>query len=293
MIEGATKRIVPACGMDRTVWEMGQGPLVLCLHGFPDSPRTFRHLLPALAAAGYRAAAPVMRGYEPSSQPADGDYSIAALSADVVELALALDAGPAHLVGHDWGASIAYAAAARASAQWRSLVAMAVPHPAAFAAALVSDYDQLRRSWYMYLFQMQLAEGIVSADNFVFLQALWRDWSPRWSPDQSDVEGLVTTFSAPSVVGAALGYYRAALDPQAPRAAEGAAIWANPVQAPTLGLTGENDGCIGADVFEKSMPSALFAGGVEVVRVADAGHFLHLETPGPVHERIVRFLSRH
>lgn len=99
MIEGARKRTISIGGLDRTVWEMGEGPLALCLHGFPDTPRTFRALLPALAQAGFRAAAPVLRGYEPSSQPPDSDYSLAALSEDVTALAQELDPAPAHLIG--------------------------------------------------------------------------------------------------------------------------------------------------------------------------------------------------
>lgn len=294
MIEGATKRIVVISGLERTVWEMGQGSLVLCLHGFPDSPHTFRHLLPALARAGYRAAAPVMRGYEPSSQPATADYSMAALSEDVVDLANALDASPAHLVGHDWGASIAYAAAARAPKQWRSLTTLAVPHPVPFAAAMASDHGQLKRSWYIFLFQLRgLAEGVISADGFALLRSLWRDWSPGWTPESSDVHALTQCFGAPGVLEAALAYYRTALDPTHPRADEVAAIWAHPLSTPTLGLVGEDDGCISADIFQASMPAAMFPAGVEVVRMKGLGHFLHLEAPASVNERIVQFIARH
>lgn len=294
MIDGATKRIVPINGLDRTVWEMGQGPLVLCLHGFPDSPETYRHLLPALAKAGYRAAAPVMRGYEPSSQPADKDYSWATLSDDVVRLASALDASPAHLVGHDWGAGVAYAAATRAPAAWRSLTTMAVPHPVAFSSAMVTDEPQLRRCWYIFLFQMRgVAEELLRANDFALLRSLWRDWSPGWGPEQGDVDALSRVLGAPGVLEAALSYYRAAFDPADPRAGEIAAIWANPVSTPTLGLVGEDDGCVSADIFAACMPAPLFQRGVEVVRVKDAGHFLHLEQTRVVHEHVLGFIQRH
>ncbi|MBI1252154.1 MAG: alpha/beta fold hydrolase [Alphaproteobacteria bacterium] len=294
MIEGATIRSVSVDALSFTVHEIGAGRLVLCLHGFPDTARTFRVLLPALSAAGYRAAAPVMRGYEPSSKPADGDYSMAALSQDVLAIANALDDEPAHLVGHDWGASIAYAAASRAPHRWLSLTTLAVPHPAAFAANLAADYGQLRRSWYMYLFQMRgMAEAIVGGEDFAFLRALWRDWSPDYTPDPSDMAALFETFSKPGVLEAALAYYRTAFDPAAPRAGESAAIWTAPVAAPTLGLTGERDGCISPDIFTRSMPQAMFARGVDVRRVRDAGHFLHLERPDEVNALIIAFLARH
>lgn len=82
---------------------------------------------------------------------------------------------------------------------------MAVPHPVAFAASLAGDYGQLRRSWYMFFFQMRgLAEGVVSADGFAFLQQLWRDWSPGWTPDAGDVAAVAKTMALPGVLEASL-----------------------------------------------------------------------------------------
>lgn len=219
---------------------------------------------------------------------------MAALSEDVVELARALDPVPGHLIGHDWGASIAYAAVARAPGQWRSLATLAVPHPVAFAAALASDHEQLRRSWYVFLFQLHgFAEGIVRADDFGLLRSLWRDWSPGWTPEQADFDALARTFEAPGVLEAALTYYRAALAPDNPRAGEVSAIWEKAVTAPTLGLVGEDDGCIGAQVFQAAMPASLFTGGVDVACVGGTGHFLHLEAPSEVNARVLQFLARH
>src|SRR5687767_4191547 len=88
------------------------GPLVLCLHGFPDHRGTFAALLPALAGAGYRAVAPTMRGYAPSAQPADGDYYLSSIVSDVLSFIDQLGDGTAYVVGHDWGAAVAYLAAA-------------------------------------------------------------------------------------------------------------------------------------------------------------------------------------
>lgn len=107
------------------------GPLALCLHGFPDSA-PWRFLLPELAAAGSRAVAPWMRGYAPTDVLADDDYSVDALAADACTLHEAL-AGDEHavLIGHDWGAFAAYAAAAFAPDRWRRLVTLTVPHPGA------------------------------------------------------------------------------------------------------------------------------------------------------------------
>src|ERR1700755_2925449 len=145
---------IRSCGDD--------GPLALCLHGFPDSAHTWDHLLPELAAAGFRAVAPFTRGYAPTGVPADGDYSGAALTADANALHDAFGGGSdAVLIGHDWGAMTAYAAGAAAPENWRRVVAIAVPPPATAANAFF-QYAQLKRSFYVLLFQTPLAEMIVS-----------------------------------------------------------------------------------------------------------------------------------
>ena len=100
--------------------------LVLLLHGFPDTPHSFRHQLRALADAGYRAVAPVMRGYEPGSQSADRDYSLTALATDVNGWLDQLGTDAAHLVGHDWGAAVAFVAGAQHPERFRTITAMAV-----------------------------------------------------------------------------------------------------------------------------------------------------------------------
>src|SRR3546814_8292883 len=100
--------------------EAGSGPLALCLHGFPDSPHTWRHLLPALADAGYRAVAPYLRGYAPSDVASDGCYQTAALALDACALHESLGGGDhAVLIGHDWGALATYIAANHERERWR------------------------------------------------------------------------------------------------------------------------------------------------------------------------------
>jgi pimeloyl-ACP methyl ester carboxylesterase len=154
------------------VLEAGSGPLALCLHGFPDSAHTWRHLLPALAGAGFHAVAPFMRGYAPTAIPADGAYHLGALVADAVALheVLGGDAN-AVLIGHDWGAEAAYGAAAFAPDRWRRLVTLAIP-PAALDEVLFSDYEQLRRSFYLFMFRdpVEFAETVVAA-------MTWRSWT--------------------------------------------------------------------------------------------------------------------
>src|SRR6266568_8541588 len=179
-------RSVRANDLEFGILEAGSGPLALCLHGFPDCAHTWRNLLPELADAGFHAVAPFMRGYAPTGIPADGEYGIGALAADAIALHEALGgAGDAVLIGHDWGAEAAYAAAANAPDRWRRLVTLAVP-PARLDGVLFSDYDQLRRFFYLFMFHdpAGFAEAVVAADEMAFLDRLWADWSPGYHPGE-------------------------------------------------------------------------------------------------------------
>ena len=173
---------VRANDLEFGVLEAGSGPLALCLHGFPDTAHTWRHLLPALAEAGFHAVAPFMRGYAPTAIPADGAYQLGALIADAVALHEVLGGGgDAVLIGHDWGAETAYGAAAHAPDRWRRLVTLAVP-PASLDPVLFSDYEQLKRFFYLFLFRDPLgfADALVAGDQMSFLDRLWHDWSPGY-----------------------------------------------------------------------------------------------------------------
>jgi len=267
------------------------GPLAVCLHGFPDSAHTWRHLLPRLAAAGYRAVAPFLRGYAPSGVPADGNFQTAAHATDVLALHEALGGdGEAVLVGHDWGALIAFGAAVHAPQRWRRVVGMAVPPGPAMATALLGDLDQLQRSWYMFLFQHPLADLIVAADDHALIARLWAQWSPGYDADV-DVANARRALGAPEHVHAALGPYRATLGdgPRDPALDElQAATSAFPSQ-PTLYLHGRDDGCVGVSVAEAAAASA--PSNCEVRVIDDAGHFLHLEQPELVGDDVVEFLA--
>jgi pimeloyl-ACP methyl ester carboxylesterase len=268
------------------------GPLALCLHGFPDTPHTWRHLLPALGRAGWRALAPWMRGYTPQSIPEDGAYSIADLAGDALGLIEAVGAGPAALVGHDWGATAATGAAILAPEHVARLVTLAVPHRR-LGVALATDYEQQKRSWYMFFFQMPFAEAVVAAHDFAFLRRLWSDWSPGYAPEPEEWQAIVETFHAPGVLSAALGYYRAGLGPASgppERVAAQARATTENVPVETLHLHGRRDGCVAASLnegLEEAYPK-----GLRLELIPDAGHFLHLEQPERVNRLIVDFLGR-
>jgi pimeloyl-ACP methyl ester carboxylesterase len=286
-------RIVRANDLEFGILEAGgaQGPLALCLHGFPDSAHTWRHLLPAVADAGFHAVAPFMRGYAPTGIPADGEYGIGALAADAIALHEVLGgAGDAVLIGHDWGAETAYAAAAHAPDRWRRLVTLAVP-PARLDEVLFSDYEQLRRFFYLFMFRdpTGFAEAVVAAGNMAFLDRLWRDWSPGYDA-AADLSRVKECLREPGRLAAAIGYYRAAGGEarQAGRyAAEEQAV-ARQAPQPTLYLHGADDGCIAADLARRAGP--LLPPGSRVVVLERAGHFLHLEQPAEAGEHILGWI---
>lgn len=259
------------------------GPLALCFHGFPDTAWGYRHLLPALAAAGYRAVAPFMRGYAPTSIPTDGQYSSASLVADAGALHQALGGDErAVIIGHDWGAQPAYGAASRWPDRWRKVVALALPPGRVFGTGLLS-YEQLRRSWYMFFFQSPLADMVVPAGDLAFIARLWDDWSPGHDATD-DLAHVRESLGDPANLTAALGYYRAAFSGApvpAELAEEAAALGQDPPQ-PLLYLHGADDGCIGVEIARNFEGAEIIDG---------AGHFLHLEKPDVVNARILEFLS--
>jgi pimeloyl-ACP methyl ester carboxylesterase len=147
---------VAANGVDFAYLACGNGPLALCLHGFPESAHSWRDLLPVLADAGFRAVAPFLRGYAPSSVPPDGRYQAGVLAQDAIALHDVLGGdGRAVIVGHDWGAAATYGAAAGAPDRWRRVIGLAVPPGGALLTAVLTDVDQLKRIWYWYMFFFQ------------------------------------------------------------------------------------------------------------------------------------------
>jgi pimeloyl-ACP methyl ester carboxylesterase len=285
--------VVAANGVQFSYFEMGppDGPLALCLHGFPDSAHTWRFLLPELAAAGFHAVAPFLRGYAPTAIPADGNYQIGALARDANALHEALQGtGDAVIIGHDWGALTTYAAVAHQPDRWRRAVTAAVPPTAAIGMSLFS-YAQLQRSWYMFFFLSPLAEIALPLDDYAFIDGLWADWSPGYEAS-FDVARVKESIGDPARIAAAIGYYRAVYDPalQDPELADeqNAALAFTP--KPTLYLHGRNDGCMLLSSIS-SDPLDFMAEGSKMVVIEDAGHFMNVEQPDVVNRHIVEFLT--
>lgn len=284
---------LPTVRLTALAWGPDDGPLAVLLHGFPDSALTWRHLGPELARAGYRVLAPFTRGYAPSAIPADRCYQVAALADDAVALHREAGGGPdAVLIGHDWGAITANTLAAHPDSPFARVVSMAVPPFSAIDSrrSVRALPGQLLKSRYIAFHQLPVLPERTLARR---IPALWRAWSPGYDPAE-DLPAALAAVRDPEHARAAIGYYRALTRPWGvPERYRrwASATWAPP-RSPLLYLHGREDGCMDVRLAAPLVgaPQRLGpAGGVAIID--GAGHFLHLEQPAAVAERVLAFLA--
>lgn len=284
---------IEANGLRFSYVELGAGPLALCLHGWPDSPHTYRYLMPALAEAGYRAVVPYMRGYHPTEVPPS--YTTTNdLAHDVAGLRNALGGkGDSVLIAHDWGAVATYGGAALEPDGWRRCVIMNVP-PLAVDAQMMFRYDNLKREFYWWFFQQQISNQVVAMNDFAFIDGIWNDWSPGYDASE-DLPHAKDCFRDPRHLDTTLGYYRAFFDPKRfatpEAAAEQAAVWGKPIPQRSLYMHGAQDGLFPMDEQELNAVLPFLGPGSEVAMIPGVGHFMLVEDPAAVNARILAFIS--
>jgi pimeloyl-ACP methyl ester carboxylesterase len=264
----------------------GAGDPVILLHGFPELAYSWRHQLPALADAGFEAVAPDLRGYGESDRPRNvDDYALPKLAGDVVGLIEAVG-GSAHLVGHDWGGSLAWVTAATRPELVRSLTILNSPHPVAGAEAR-QIREQQQKSWYMLLFQfVGVAEAWLSNDDFANLRSAFYGTATPGAISPDDEEVFVDALRQDGALTAALNYYRANMPPSS---------WLKPppdlppITVPVHIIWGEADAYMGEMLLERSLTK--IAGEVSVTRLPGIGHWAQQEAPDRVNEALVGWLK--
>jgi pimeloyl-ACP methyl ester carboxylesterase len=258
----------------------GEGDAVaLLLHGFPESRESWRQQLPALAALGWRAVAPDLRGYGDSSRPSGKDaYRIERLVEDVAALFEALRAERRILIGHDWGGAIAWAAALQA-VPLDGLAILNAPHPAAFRRAL-RTWDQRRRSWYMAFFLLPwLPEMMLTWRDGAELTEGLAKQSRHWSPDL--LETMRRNVTAPGAATAMLNYYRANILRYGKTSAP-----APTIDCPTLLIWGEDDVYLGPGLASGNEE---FVSNLTVKRLPGVSHWVQQDAPVEVNRLIAEW----
>jgi pimeloyl-ACP methyl ester carboxylesterase len=253
----------------------GEGRPVVLLHGFPDSGRLWRHQVTALAGAGFRVIVPDLRGYGRSDKPADVDaYSLLYIAGDVIAVLDHLGVPQAHVVGHDWGAAVAWGIGSLIPDRVDHLVALSVGHPSSFRSAGLA---QREKSWYMLLFQFTgIAEQWLSNDGW----ANFREWG-----NHPDADAVIAELEANGSLTPGLNWYRANIPPQS---------WVDPplvlppVAAPTMGVWSSGDMALTEQQMTASAEHV--KGPWRYERIEGAGHWMPLEAPDAVNGLLLDFL---
>jgi pimeloyl-ACP methyl ester carboxylesterase len=267
---------VTANGLRFRVEQTGEGPAVLLLHGFPDTGDVWRHQVPALAAAGLRAIVPDLRGRGGSERPqAVAAYALPELVADATGILDALGVERAHIVGHDWGAALAWALAALAPERVDRLVVISVGFP----GAVRPDRRTLEQGWYRLLFLFPQAEDVLLRDDAYLLRTL--------SAGAPDADRYLELLTEPEALTAGLAWYRANAPVENLPGADTPRL--PPVAARTLGLFGVDDPYLSEGAMLAS--EKFVSGGWHYERLTGAGHWPQLEQPDRVNELLLAFLA--
>ena len=266
---------------DNYYYSEGSGQPMILLHGFPDCAQNYENQINYFSKRGYEVFCPFMPGYHPDDKKLPS----------IISFIQSLNVSPVTLIGHDWGASTAYGVASMEPSIVNRLITLSVPHGSKLVQAILTDGDQQRRSWYMFYFQLELADMGVPLNDYEFIDRLWREWSPDWPGYKEFSMNTIKVLSEDGVLNKALAYYRSTFQTtmSGPElSAEQMERRDQKISCPALYLHGKNDGCIGSNLvngMEENFED------LTVKILDDCGHFLHLEKPKEVNKIILEFLS--
>jgi len=268
-------RYVDANGLRFAYLEEGTGPLVLLLHGFPDTAHTWDRVRPLIAAKGYRVVSPWTRGYAPTAIP-ERDADLETLARDALALIPALGETSAIVIGHDWGGGAAYAAASLEPARVKKLFVVGLPHTATVRPSPLT----LWKVRHFLAYKLRGAARRFAKHDFAALPAIYKRWSPAWSPVPDEFTAVREAFQDPASLDAAFGYYRKLeFRPQA--------FLRKPIEVPTVVFAGLDDVIVKPHDYHRAR--RMFTGGY-VVEEMRGGHFMHREHPEQFAEKLLPHL---
>jgi epoxide hydrolase 4 len=253
--------------------------LVVFLHGFPEFWWSWRHQLKALSEAGFWAVAPDMRGYNESDKPEGvSSYEVEKLAGDIAGLIRALGRDKAIVVGHDWGAAVAWAFAQEHEDMLERLAILNVPHPLVMIRGL-RRLEQMKKSWYIFFFQLpRIPEKAIAKDDFAFVRKTFR----IDGVSGEETERFIDAMRVPGVVPAAIAYYRAAIR----RVITGRIPKTRTIDRPVLVIWGDKDRHLGKEMAD---PPKRFVPNARVVHLPDATHWVQNDAPAKVNELLIEF----
>lgn len=257
----------------------GEGPLLLLLHGFPQFWYAWRHQIPELA-KHFKVVAPDLRGYGKSDKPEKvADYTPEILANDIAGLITALGYQKAHIVGHDWGGGVAWQTALRHPEVVDHLAVINCPHPEKMAHALRNNIEQMKKSWYIFFFQLPyIPELYFKFNSKNILKRALRFSNRPFSPE--DIAIYEKEISQPGAFHAALNYYRAAKNSKTPH---------EKIASPTLLIWGEKDVALGKELTYDM--DSLFANSFKIKYLPNCSHWVPEEEPETVNRLLLEFLK--
>lgn len=266
--------------------DSGRGRPVVLIHGFPDTPHSYEGIARALNAAGYRTILPYLRGYHPDTLVPERPYDALHLAEDAIGLLDALGLESAVLIGHDWGATLVYGAAALAPERVDAIVPIAIPHPLTLKPKhALQAIGLLVMARHFLYFQLPWAEAGTRSGDLAYIEALYQRWAPDWTGPERDaaLARVKEAFANPKVLSAAIDYYRA-IGTKIDRRVLA------PIACRGLMVAGGKDfgGHLGP--YKKSL--ALFGSGAELMVIPEAGHWPHRENEPLFTSNLVNFLGR-
>ena len=269
----------------------GEGAHLYLIHGFPDCAENFEHQINFFAERGFKVIVPYLPGYHENDKVLD-TYQTLRIAEVLIDFIESLSGEEKiFLYGHDWGAPITYGIAQLRPDLINKFSSASVPHGISVQTAFLTNGDQQRMSWYMFFFQLPIADVSVPLNDYEFIHRLWREWSPDLKQYKDYSDRVVSVLSKPNVLSKALAYYRSTFQEtlQLERInAKALELLSTKIQPPCMYFHGKNDGCID---YQLAVGMEEYFENLEIIIMEDCGHFLHIEKPDEFNKALLDFFT--